>query len=132
MDKRDFFEVLKSKLLRTPSDNFESTFWAKFDGEFGSGQPRMLTRTRRHWVLRWAAAPVFAIVILLIYTNNPFTKRAELERNARNGEIPFERLIEQAVFIENLELFLGPEELAQTDFTALNEEEWKILLEGNG
>ena len=131
MDKRDFFTLLRRKLSRKPSAPFEKQFWRRFHEEFKSKEIR-LSHTRSRW-WRWAAVPAMAVLLILILKDNPWYRRQAVEQAAVQAEVPYEKLIEQAELLENLDLFLGPPEpMANLDYSELTDEEWKILLGENG
>lgn len=131
MDKRDFFELLRQKLTRKPGASFEKRFWGNFDDEFKSREIRLGASRPRWW--RWVSVPAMAVLLVLILKDNPWYRRQTLEQESRQAEVPYEKLIEQAELLENLELFLGPAEaMARVDYTELTDEEWKILLGENG
>ncbi len=121
----DFFKHLKKRLTRKPSSDFDSAFWKKFDGEFASTERKVVPR--KGFLPRWAFQVAAVLLLALIVKNVGDYRAVKNAPIAKAPEIPFEKLIEQAPLIEELELFS-----ANVDFSELNEEEWKILLEGNG
>ena len=121
----EFFKQLKKRLTRKPSSDFDSAFWKRFDGEFASTERKFTPR--RGFLPRWAFQIAAVLLVALIVKNVADYRRAKTEVAATKTEIPFEKLIEQAPLIEELDLFSS-----NVDFSELNDEEWKILLEGNG
>jgi hypothetical protein len=108
---RDFFQLLKTKILRQPDRNFDQRFWAKFEQEF---EPQR----EKRWIPRWAFASVAAAVVLLIgygqYSVNQSEKLVETELV---GEI-----LAYEPMVENLELLEEFEVLPESD------EDWSVLM----
>ncbi len=79
---------------------------------------------RRGFLPRWAFQVAAVLLLALIVKNVGDYRRAKTEGAGDGPPIPFEKLIEQATLLEDLELLS-----ANVDFAELTEAEWKILLE---
>ncbi len=60
----DFFKLLRKKLERTPSKEFEEKFWSDFDRAFKPRKQR--TQIRLAWL-----APAFSLALVLFYFSRP-------------------------------------------------------------
>lgn len=128
MKNKNFFKALREKTQKEPDRAFDQQFWGKFNEEFQTA--KLPHRPQWYLSLRFAV-PMGAAALLMIVLYSHWEREYEGKRLVDQQEV--QELLAIQPVIEDMELFIGEEWMEEpVDFTALSEEEWKILLEEKG
>lgn len=107
--ENNIFKLLRQKLSSKPNNDFDKTFWSKFDAEF---------KPKKEFNWLWIPAlATGALAITLVLT------KQEIVVN-QSDLLATTEMIESQEMLEDMDMFL------EFDSLAIEDEDWNMLLDG--